>query len=114
VPSSFGSIHTFRTNTAIISTTRSCKIGVDLGLIGLVLFAMVFIILMARIVVGLCNARPAAKHMFAISIFIFLLLRLPIEVDLLFQFQIASILICMAWIYLRRFGLPRSGSDMSV
>jgi exopolysaccharide production protein ExoQ len=85
------------------------QIGVDLGLVGLLVFLGIFGVAMTRIVVGLCNARPAAEHMFAITIFIFFLLRLPIEVDLFFQFQIASVLICMAWVYLRQFA--RLGSD---
>ena len=42
------------------------------------------------------------EHVFAMTIFIFLLLRTPIEIDLIFQFQIASILLCVIWIYLRQ------------
>ena len=47
-------------------------------------------------------ARPLSSgQLFAITVFMFLLLRTPLEVDLFFQFQIASILLCVIWIYLR-------------
>jgi exopolysaccharide production protein ExoQ len=76
------------------------QVAVDLGLIGLFLFVAIFIVLMARVAAVLMGPPPTAEQIFAMNIFIFFLLRSPIEVDLFFQFSIPSVLICMAWIYL--------------
>jgi hypothetical protein len=44
--------------------------------------------------------RP--EQLFAVAMFVFFLLRTPVEVDLTYQAQIGSVLFCMAWTYLRR------------
>src|SRR5262249_18200390 len=53
---------------------------------------------------ALLFSRPDGDQMFAIAIFLFPLFRLPIEVDLFWQFQIPTVLLSMIWVYL---GLPR-------
>jgi exopolysaccharide production protein ExoQ len=93
------------------------QVAVDLGVVGLLLLVGSFVVLIVRVGVALVH-RPKPEQMFAIAFFLFLLLRTPIEVDLFFQFQIASVLFCVIWIYLRpsltpagqpasRFGLHR-------
>jgi hypothetical protein len=45
-------------------------------------------------------------QIFAISTFLFLLIRFPVEVDLFFQFQLGTILMCVIWVWLEK---PRPG-----
>lgn len=78
------------------------QITVDLGFLGLTLFVLTLAGLAAKVIARLSFSRPSAEQLFAISLFIFLTLRTPIEVDLFFQFQLASILFCMIWVYLSR------------
>ena len=72
----------------------------DLGFVGLGAFVMQLVFTVLRIIARLFASAPAAEQMFAIALFIFLLLRMPLEVDLFFPFQLSSILICVIWIYL--------------
>lgn len=77
------------------------QVSVDLGLAGLAVFVGMLLIIIGR-TVAILLARPLSSgQLFAITVFMFLLLRTPLEVDLFFQFQIASILLCVIWIYLR-------------
>jgi hypothetical protein len=63
----------------------------------------------ARIGSCLLFSRPDAEQMFAIAMFLFHLFRLPIEVDLFWQFQIPTVLLPMIWVYLGLPGRRRSG-----
>lgn len=75
------------------------EITVDLGFVGLSVFAITLAIISARIIARVTFSRSSSEQLFAIALFIFLVLRMPIEVDLFSQFQLASILICIIWIY---------------
>lgn len=77
------------------------QVLVDLGAVGLITLLATFIVITARAALVVVSARPSLEQLFAIAVFIFLLLRTPIEVDLFFQFQIPTILFCMIWLYLR-------------
>jgi exopolysaccharide production protein ExoQ len=77
------------------------QVGVDLGLIGLSIFVGMLFLIAGRIVVLSVTSVLSIDQMFAASLFVFLLLRTPLEVDLFFQFQIASILIGVVWVYLQ-------------
>jgi exopolysaccharide production protein ExoQ len=76
------------------------NVMVDLGLVGLSMLVATFLVITVRIMT-VSLARPTMEQMFAAGIFIFLFLRTPIEVDLLYAFQLPSILFCLVWIYLR-------------
>jgi exopolysaccharide production protein ExoQ len=77
------------------------EVAVDLGLVGLGIFVMLLALTVLRIIARLFASKPAAEQMFAMTLFIFLLLRMPLEVDLFFPFQLSSILLCVVWIYLQ-------------
>jgi len=77
------------------------QIAVDLGLVGLAIFVSMISIILIRLFARMTSNSPTSEQMFAIAIFIFLLLRMPVEVDLFFPFQLASILLCLVWIYLQ-------------
>jgi exopolysaccharide production protein ExoQ len=77
------------------------QVAVDLGLVGLSIFIAIILTLVLRVSFALIFLKPRAEQMFAISIVIFLLFRTPIEIDLFYQFQIGSILLCLAWVYLK-------------
>jgi exopolysaccharide production protein ExoQ len=74
------------------------QVAVDLGAIGLSIFLWIMIVITHRLLAILIG-KPTIEQLFATVVFVFLLFRTPIEVDLFFQFQIASILICLIWIY---------------
>jgi exopolysaccharide production protein ExoQ len=76
------------------------EIGVDLGLVGLTVFVGTLLAIMVRSIMILSFGRPNSEQLLAITLFVFLLLRTPIEVDLFFQFQLPSILFCLIWVYL--------------
>ena len=80
------------------------QITVDLGFVGLGVIVTLAILIVLRIIAVLLRPRPTSQQIFAMTLFVFLLLRMPLEVDLFSQFQIASILICVIWIYLRPVG----------
>jgi exopolysaccharide production protein ExoQ len=77
------------------------QVLVDLGLVGLFVLVATFSVIIARIfrLVAFFQARP--EQVFAIGIFVFFLMRTTFEVDLLWQFQVPSILMCMVWAYMR-------------
>jgi exopolysaccharide production protein ExoQ len=77
------------------------QIAVDLGIVGLLIFFGIIISLILKLALVFLLNKPRAEQMFAAAIVIFFLLRTPIEVDLFFQFQIGSILVCSAWVYLK-------------
>lgn len=85
------------------------EVAVDLGLVGLCLFALVLMLMIIRIIVGLFGNALTAEQLFAITLFVFLLLRMPLEVDLFSQFQLPSVMICVAWVYLK--SVPTIRSD---
>ncbi len=76
------------------------EIGVDLGFVGLFVFIATLCAIMLRSIRALSLGHPNSQQLFALTLFLFLLLRMPIEVDLFYQFQIASILLCLIWIYI--------------
>jgi exopolysaccharide production protein ExoQ len=78
------------------------QIIVDLGFVGLGVFLIVAALIVVRMLAVLLSRRPSSEQIFAMTIFMFFLLRMPLEVDLFFQFQLASVLICVIWIYMRR------------
>jgi exopolysaccharide production protein ExoQ len=78
------------------------QVAVDLGLIGLFIFVATLIAISIRIFAVVVGPKPSPEQLFAISTFLFLILRAPIEVDLFFQFQLPAILLCVIWIYLHR------------
>jgi exopolysaccharide production protein ExoQ len=77
------------------------QIAVDLGLVGLFILVATLIIIVARIVRLILSARPRPEHLFAISIFIFELLRTPIEVEPIFPLQVGTLLLPIIWVYVR-------------
>jgi exopolysaccharide production protein ExoQ len=76
------------------------QVSVDLGLAGLAIFLVTLVAMLARIVRALVFSRIGPEAIFAIYVVVLMLLRSPIEVDLFWQFQIPTIVFCMAWIYL--------------
>jgi exopolysaccharide production protein ExoQ len=84
------------------------QVSVDLGLVGLAIFLVTLLAMLARIARALVFSRMAPEAMFAIYVVVLMLLRSPIEVDLFWQFQIPTIVFCMAWIYLVAAPAPAS------
>jgi exopolysaccharide production protein ExoQ len=82
------------------------EIAVDLGLAGLSIFLMNIVVMIMRIGRNIVFSQISPEKMFAIYVVVLLLLRSPIEVDLFWQFQTPTIILCMAWIYL---GAPQPG-----
>lgn len=78
------------------------QVAVDLGLFGLFVLVATLLAIASRAFSVIVGPKPPPYQLFAIAIFIFLSLRAPIEVDLFFQFQLPTILLCISWIYLRR------------
>jgi exopolysaccharide production protein ExoQ len=78
------------------------EVTVDLGFVGLAAFVLLLILIIVRTSAVIVGRVPSSERIYAMTIFVFLLLRMPLEVDLFFQFQLASILICVIWIYLQR------------
>jgi exopolysaccharide production protein ExoQ len=76
------------------------QVAVDLGLLGLSILVAILLMIMMRILIVLVFGQPRREQLFAISVFTFMLLRSPIEVDSFYQFEIGSIMLCLAWIYL--------------
>lgn len=76
------------------------EVAVDLGFVGLSCFALTLVATARRLVARLSLGAMSSEQIFAASLFIFLTLRTPIEVDLFFQFQLPSILMGMIWVYL--------------
>jgi exopolysaccharide production protein ExoQ len=76
------------------------QIAVDLGLTGLLVFIAMLLTIVARVVTAL-STTLRSEQMFAICAFIFFLLRTPIEVDMFFQFEISTIIMCLIWIYIK-------------
>jgi hypothetical protein len=76
---------------------------VDLGFVGLFVLLATIVAICGRIASCLLFSRPEAEQIFAIAVFLFLLFRLPIEVDLFWQFQILTVILSLIWVYL---GLP--------
>jgi exopolysaccharide production protein ExoQ len=76
------------------------QVTVDLGFVGLAVLVSMLAIMLVRAIIAL-SGSPRHEQMFAISVFIFLLLRTPIEVDSFFQFDVSTLMTCLIWIYLR-------------
>jgi exopolysaccharide production protein ExoQ len=85
------------------------QITVDLGFVGLAVFGLFLVLTVLRIFVCLFGRTASTEQILAMTLFVFLLLRTPLEVDLFFQFQLPSILICLIWIYLK----PAADRQMS-
>jgi exopolysaccharide production protein ExoQ len=81
------------------------QVTADLGLPGLGVFLANVIGTMRRAMATFLSA-PTTVQIFAISTFLFLLIRFPVEVDLFFQFQLGTILMCVIWVWLEK---PRPG-----
>ena len=77
------------------------QILVDLGLVGLFALVATFAVIIARILHLVAFFQPGPEQVFAIGIFVFFFMRTTLEVDLLWQFQVPSVLICMVWAYMR-------------
>ena len=77
------------------------EVTVDLGFVGLGVFVILLILIIVRMSAFIFGRVTSSEKIYAMTLFVFLLLRMPLEVDLFFQFQIASILICLIWIYLQ-------------
>lgn len=77
------------------------EVTVDLGFVGLGVFVILLILIIVRMSALIFGRVTSSENMYAMTLFVFLLLRMPLEVDLFFQFQLASILICVIWIYLQ-------------
>jgi exopolysaccharide production protein ExoQ len=74
-------------------------IAVDLGVVGLCAILITFAAILGRIFASFISGLEV-QRVFAICIFVFLLLRTPVEVDVFFQFNIGSVLLCVVWSYL--------------
>jgi exopolysaccharide production protein ExoQ len=83
------------------------EVAVDLGLAGLSIFLLTFLVIIVRMARNIVFQEISPEKLFAIYLIILLLLRSPIEVDLFWQFQTPTIIFCMAWIYL---GQPATSS----
>jgi exopolysaccharide production protein ExoQ len=79
-------------------------ITVDLGFIGLFAFIAIIVIILCRVGVILIYLRPNPAQKLSIAYLVFFILRSPIEVDFLYQFSIATILMSWIWINTK---LPR-------
>jgi exopolysaccharide production protein ExoQ len=77
------------------------QILVDLGLVGLFSLVATFAAIIVRILRLVAFFQPRPEQVFAIGIFVFFFVRTTLEVDLLYQFQVPSILMCMVWAYMR-------------
>jgi exopolysaccharide production protein ExoQ len=78
------------------------QVAVDLGSTALIILVATFLGLGIRTISTALMPRPKPEALFAIAAFLLLLLRTPLEVDLFFQFQMPTILLCLSWIYLQR------------
>jgi exopolysaccharide production protein ExoQ len=76
-------------------------ISVDLGLVGLIVVVAIFLIIAGRIIAVTLAGAPTIEQLFAISMFIFMIMRTPIEVDGFFQFEIGTVLLCLIWSYVK-------------
>jgi exopolysaccharide production protein ExoQ len=79
-------------------------VTVDLGVIGLFAFIAIILVILGRIGVILVYLLPNPAQKLSIAFLAFFILRSPIEVDLFYQFQIATILMSWIWINTK---LPR-------
>ena len=78
----------------------SLQITVDLGYVGLVIFLGTLTAVAGRIGARLLFSRANAEQIFAIAAFVFLLLRMPLEIDLIWPFQIPTVILSLIWVYL--------------
>jgi exopolysaccharide production protein ExoQ len=78
----------------------SLQITVDLGYVGLIIFLGTLAAVAGRIGARLLFSRAHAEQIFAVATFAFLVLRMPLEVDLTWQFQISTVLFSLIWVYL--------------
>jgi exopolysaccharide production protein ExoQ len=76
------------------------QVAVDLGLAGLLVLLATLGAICARFGSFVLLWRPGAPQFFAISVFLFFLLRLPIEVDLFWPFQPPTVMLSLVWVYL--------------
>jgi exopolysaccharide production protein ExoQ len=76
------------------------QVAVDLGYVGLLVLLATIAVICVRIVSVFLFYRLEAEQIFAIATFLFLLFRLPIEVDLFWQFSPPTIILSMIWVYL--------------
>jgi exopolysaccharide production protein ExoQ len=76
------------------------QVAVDLGYVGLFVLLATVSVICIRIVSVFLLYRLEAQQIFAIAMFLFLLFRLPIEVDLFWQFSPPTIVLSMIWVYL--------------
>jgi exopolysaccharide production protein ExoQ len=77
------------------------QVGVDLGLVGLFTLLAILLVMGKRAVSAIVSPQPSYEVLFAIAVFLLLLLRTPLEVEMFTQFELATILLCLAWSYLR-------------
>jgi exopolysaccharide production protein ExoQ len=79
------------------------QVAVDLGFAGLLVLLATLGAICARIGSSVLLSRTGAPQFFAVGVFLFFLLRSPIEVDLFWPFQIPTVMLSLVWVYL---GLP--------
>jgi exopolysaccharide production protein ExoQ len=80
------------------------EVAVDLGVIGLFAFIAIIVVILGRVGVILIYLRPNPAQKLSIACLAFFILRSPIEVDLFYQFTVATILMSWIWINTK---LPR-------
>src|SRR6516225_11784068 len=78
------------------------QVTVDLGYVGLFVLLATIVAICGRIASCLLFSRPEANQIFAIAVFLFVLFRFPVEVDLFWQFQIPTVILSLIWVYLGR------------
>jgi exopolysaccharide production protein ExoQ len=87
------------TKTGLTFHNTYLHIAVDLGLVAICLLLITFAAIFVRILSAFLTVLTIERT-FAICIFVFILIRSPVEIDFFFQFWIGSVLICLVWIYL--------------
>jgi exopolysaccharide production protein ExoQ len=78
------------------------EVAVELGFVGLGILLVTFFCLAVDIFRIILTHNPRREVFFATAAFILVVLRTPLEVDLFYPFQIATILLCLSWVYLRQ------------
>jgi len=84
---------------------------VDYGILGLTLVLAYFYVLTKRAIKGVLGTMSAEQN-FAFILFVFYIIRTPVEVGLFGQFNMGTILFCIMWIYLRQLKVPAKGTNL--
>ncbi|GEO80125.1 O-antigen ligase family protein [Pararhodospirillum oryzae] len=87
------------------------NVGVDLGVVGLLIISLTMVVTLVRCIKALfVDATP--RVVLAVLLFLFLLIRSFVEVDLTFQFTGSMLFFCLVWAFSRipDQGAPSAGS----